>query len=416
MAVPINVTEVYIKHNILSKLKDKKGNRKYKYIIHTGSSRSSKTTSIIQWLDTYLSDNPNTRATVWRDTRTSLGSTVWSDYRKFFGHKHQFGKQTNPIHYKNGSIFEPHGADFTNAHGLTQDIAWINEPYKISKDAFDAIDQRADLIIIDWNPRQGHWIDELSKHPRAIVIHSTFEDNPFCPEEQRLKILSYNPDNPDNIENGTANKYNWEVYGLGRKAERPNRIFHFTEIKYSEYLQIEAPVIYGVDWGVVDPMGILEAKYYDGKLFLHEISYKSETTLKNELDITERQQIQKHVEEGFLMWYFKKLGIDKQRPIVCDNNRKLKILALRRSGFERALACRKFAGSIIDGIDVINNLDVYYTHTSLNLKFEQENYSRETDKRTGEVLETPEDTNNHLLDPTRYICQYLIELGVINIV
>ncbi|MGB0896893.1 MAG: phage terminase large subunit [Flavobacteriaceae bacterium] len=456
------LTPVFVVNWLAINKKNPDGSRKYKYIINTGSSRSSKTYSLIDCYDRYARANKDKRLTAWRDTKTDCKKTVLNDTLKHhkktsrYQNGYFFNKTESIFYYQNNSTVEIHGTDDEETvHGLTQDAAWLNEPYKISKDTFDQIDQRtSDFIFIDWNPKKDHWIDTLSKQDNAIVIHSTFKDNPFCPEEQRIKLLSYQPvcyaqpvldkkiteykakiydfeENSLNLttleieelqrcignqEKGTAEKYKWEVYGLGLKGERPHRIFKFKEILYSDYLKIQKPVFYGVDWGVVDPMGVLEIKYYDGRLYLHELSYKSESALKDELSITEKQQIQKHIEEGFLMWYFQKLGIDPNRPVICDNNRTLKIIALRKSGFERALACKKPPGSIIDGIDILNNLDVYYTHTSLNLKYEQENYSREVDKRTGEVLETPEDANNHLIDPTRYVVQFLIEAGIVNII
>lgn len=454
------LTPVYVV-NWAAIQKKENGTRKYKYIINTGSSRSSKTYSLIDCYDKYARDNNNKRLTIWRDTKVDCKKTVLVDMLKHhkstsrYQHSYFFNRTESIFYYQNNSTVEIHGTDDEETvHGLTQDVAWLNEPYKISKDTFDQIDQRtSDFIFIDWNPKKDHWIDDLSKQDNAIVIHSTYKDNPFCPLQQRKKIesyqpvkyaqcvldgliteaeaLKYNTDNNNlnfnkelldelkrcisNEEKYTANTYKWEVYGLGLKGERPNRIFKFKEIPFSEYLSIDKPVIYGVDWGVVDPMGILEAKYYDGGLYLHELSYKSETQLKAELTPTEKAQINSAVEEGFLMWYFRRLGINNSRPIICDNNRPLKIIALRKAGFERALATKKWQGSIIDGVDMVNNLDVYYTHTSTNLKYEQENYSREVDKRTGQTLETPEDDNNHLLDPTRYVVQFLSENNIINI-
>ncbi len=214
----------------------------------------------------------------------------------------------------------------------------------------------------------------------------------------------------NNESKGTANVFKWQVYGMGEKGERPNRIFHFKEIDYREYLAIDVPEMYGIDWGVVHPWGILEAKYYDGGLYLHELNYKSETKLKEELTSTEKAQIDQHHDEGFVLWYIKKLGIPRNREIICDNNRVAKVLALRAAEYY-ARATTKWKGSIIDGIDLLNNLKVYYTNTSINLKYEQENYSRLTDKRTGEVLEEPEDDNNHLLDPARYLALHLLECG-----
>ena len=174
-------TKVFAIHDYFATLQ-KDGKQKYKYIIHSGSSRSSKTISIIQWLNEYCLNNPKSRVTVWRDTKESLKHTVWSDFRKFYSKDHNFTKHTTPIFYDNGSTFEPHGADSTNAHGLTQNIAWLNEPYKVTKETFDQIDQRADLIIIDLNPKQGHWSDDLMKNERAVTIHSTYKDNPFKTE------------------------------------------------------------------------------------------------------------------------------------------------------------------------------------------------------------------------------------------
>ena len=116
-------------------------------------------------------------------------------------------------------------------------------------------------------------------------------------------------------------------------------------------------------------------------------------------------------DEGIVKWMFKKLNIPQDQHNICDNNRQLKILALREAGWEYSIAAIKPPGSIIDGIDSLNSIKVYYTASSKNLKYEQENYCRKVD-RFGVVLEEPEDVNNHLIDPTRYIYQFLQDQGV----
>lgn len=439
---------------------DENGKRLYKYIINEGSSRSSKTYSLIDCFDLYARQCSNKRLTVWRDTKTDCKKTVLVDVLKH--HKttdrykldYQFNKTESIFQYNNDSTVEIHGTDDEETvHGLTQDAAWLNEPYKISRDTFDQIDQRtSDFIFLDWNPKKEHWIDDLKKDKRAIVINSTFKDNPFCPEEQRIKILGYQSVNRSylvsnnklsnndafkydiekNIKNfeakylkelercilneykKSANDFNWDVYGLGKKGERPNRIFHFKEIDYLDFLKIDTPIYYGVDWGAVDAFGIVQIKYYDGALYIDELNYKSENKIREALKPTELKQISNH-NEGLVKWLFNKLGIDNTRPIICDNNRPSKIIALRKAGFDYAVACRKWKGSIVDGIDLLNSLDVYYTSTSDNLKYEQENYSRKVD-RYGIVLEEPEDTDNHLLDPTRYVAEFLQSEEIIKII
>ena len=165
--------------------------------------------------------------------------------------------------------------------------------------------------------------------------------------------------------------------------------------------------------GAVDPMGILEIKYYDGALYLHEKNYSSENAIKQNLTLTERAQFVEE-DEGFIKWFFNKLGLDQTRPYICDNNRTSKIISLRKIGFEYAIAARKPKGSIIDGIDLLNSLDVYYTSSSKNIEYEQENYQRKVDTH-GKVLEEPIDADNHLMDPARYVAQFLQDEGVIKI-
>lgn len=452
--------------------------RRYKYIINTGSSRSSKTFSLIDCFDLYGRANKGKRLTVWRDTKADCKKTVMNDAIKHFKatgryRPELYAKTESIFYYPTGSTFEIHGTDDENTvHGLTQDAAWLNEPYLISREIFDQIDQRtSDFIFIDWNPRKKHWIDNIAKDKRSIVIHSTFKDNPFCPPEQRNKILSYQPvkmsevvilkllfpeekgtekneemareydcvRNPNQIpgpmllelircqENEakkSANEYNWSVYGLGLKAERPNRIFKWKEIPLSQYVSLDATEYYYSDWGAVDPWAVGAAKYYDGALYLRELNYASENTIRMTLSGTDREQISgmdaafkdadaPNEKNGIVTWMFGKLGIDSSAVIVCDSNRPTKIRALRRAGYEYAIGVKKATGSIIDGIDTLNNMPVYYTSDSENIASEQENYSRKTD-RYGVVLEEPEDIDNHHMDGARYIALFLQDQGIIH--
>lgn len=433
------------------------GSRKYKYILNKGSSRSSKTFSLIDLVDFYARENYNKRLTVWRDTKTDCKKTVLNDTLKRlkttgrYKVDQDFNKTESIFTYSTGSTFEIHGTDDEETvHGLTQDVSWLNEPYKISKDTFDQIDQRtSDFMLLDLNPKKGHWTDDLEKDPRCLVIHSTFNDNPFCPEEQRIKILSYQPvsmcaivlenllteteaqeydlvKNPkgftvnqiselsrcrENEHKRSASSFNWSVYGLGLKAEKPNRIYSWTEISLAEYQKITAPLMYGTDWGAVDPWAILEGKYYDGGLYLRELNYSCENIVRSKLTDTEKAAIDGK-DEGIVSWMYGKLGISKSATSVCDNNREAKIRALRAAGWEYAIAAPKGKGSIIDGIDLLNGLRVYYTSCSENIKYEQENYSRKVD-RYGVVLEEPEDIDNHAMDAARYIATFLQTTGVI---
>lgn len=473
----VPVTVVFQKiHEALEQFEpdpDKPGalRRKYRYIILPGSSRSSKTQSIIQYLNKYCFQNNKKRVSAWRETKTDCVETVGFDMGRIFPGLPRFNEiRLNKTkifwEFPTGTVFEVNGTDDeVKVHGYSGDVIWLNEPYRISKDTFDQLDQRAsDFVVIDWNPKQSHWIDDLTKDPRAIVIHSTFRDNPFCPPEQRRKILSYQPvsmcsfvktkaSDPgimgeleakaydltenklnltekqlkelsrckENEHKNSASAYKWSVYGLGFKAEKPNRIFFWEEISDDDYNKMDTQKYYGVDWGTVDPWGVLEAKYYDGALYFHELNYKSENEIRAELSLQEIQAIHRKDAElddhqsgqkGIVVWLFDRLGIQKKSPVICDTNRPLKITALFQAGFDSAMAAPKPPGSIIDGIDMLSDMKVYFTSSSANLRHEQENYERKID-RYGVVQDEPEDRDNHLMDPARYIVLFLILQGII---
>ena len=442
----------------------------YKLIEEKGSSRSSKTWSNFQVLFLDLYSNPMTVCTILRDTQTSCREIVEEDWIKWLsdpmGRKRQLEKKEITIHefdqliesenllkyfdrnktkhvwtFKhNKSYIRFTGLDDEDdAMGLTQDICWINEPYKFSHEVYKQLSQRtAKYILFDWNPKKDHWVDKERKKENTITLTSTFKDNPFCPTEMRKQILSYQPvecsevvlselielkealiyncnENRLNFNKKQLNElircqyneytqsaslYHWQVYGLGEKSEKPNRIFSWKEISDTAYNEINAPIYIGNDWGKVDPWAIVECKYQDGALYLKELNYYSENEIRQNLKGQERLLLSKDgfeedsMDEGLVSWYFERLGISKKNTIVCDSNRPRKIAALRRLGYENAMPASKPKGSIIDGIDLMENLKIYHTSSSKNIAYEQENYSRKID-RYGTILEDPEDKDNH---------------------
>jgi PBSX family phage terminase large subunit len=452
----INATIVFDKNWQAIHARNSNGTRKYRYIINEGSSRSSKTRSLIQVFYLLGSQNKYRRYSVWRETKKDCRDTVGKDVEGIFpqlpNSSFVIYNRTESIYtFPSRSVFEINGNDEpSRLHGYNAHGIWLNEPYRFSRDSFDQLDMRAEeFIVVDWNPLLTHWIDDLKKDSRTLVIHSTFKDNPFCPEEQKMKILSYQPvnkcdiitkkilteaearaydiiNNPkkftyklilelsrclENERKGSASAYNWSVYGLGEKAEKPNRIFFWNEISDSDYDALDVKPYYASDWGVVDPWAIIEAKYYDGALYFKEKNYLSENQIRESLGLIQRQML-KDDDESLVPWHFNQLGISKKADIICDTNRSMKIMALFNAGYDYTTGAPKPPGSIEDGINILNSLKCYYTRSSTNLKFEQENYERQLD-RYGIVTETPVDLHNHCMDCCRYIALYLVIHGII---
>lgn len=374
--------------------KNPDGTRKYKYIINTGSSRSSKTYSILQthWLTAFT--NPNYRISVWRETKADCKITVLADLKKAVpsfpnSDKVIFNKTESIYTFPNGATIELMGGDEENrVHGFQGNVAHLNEPYKFSLETFDQIDMRtSDYIIIDWNPKNKHWIDEVSKRDNAIVIHSTFRDNPFIPYEQKKKILSYEL-TPYNIEQGTANFYMWQVYGLGLKAEKPNKIYHnWREIdKHIPFEDIPYPSYYGLDFGSRNPSALVEVKF-DGErsFFIRELFYIP----RNELKVSLGEAIQSLIK-------------DKRIPIICDYAEPDAINDLRTQGYN-ALPCTP--KNVKGRIDFIQNQMVYLTKDSHNLWNEYESYEWEIVNNVN--IERPLKQDDHLLDALAYCIEYI---------
>lgn len=373
------------------------GSRKYRYIINTGSSRSSKTHSIIQ-IHYLKAWEKHRRISIWRETKKDTKDTVLADFKKslptFEDHEQVTFNKTESIYTfpSNSTIEICGGDDESRVHGFQGDIAHFNEPYGISRETFDQIDMRtSEYIIIDWNPKTKHWIDDLSKQDNAIVIHSTFKDNPFCPIEQRNKILSYEP-TEYNIANGTANEFMWMIYGLGLKAERPNRIFKdwiikpdsvWKDLMYSSY--------FGLDFGLSAPTSLVEMKFDgDRTFYLKQWLYKP----LNEIS-------------GTLSDEFERLGVSKTLEIICDSGNELnqsEAQKLINSGYN-IIKAKKGSGSVVAGIELMQKYRIVVMQGSEELIEEYENYCWRIAK--GVQLDEPEPTcADHALDASKYVINW----------
>jgi hypothetical protein len=165
---------------------------------------------------------------------------------------------------------------------------------------------RSKVIIFDWNPKQNHWIEKEKIKETTFVDHSTFKDNPFITAESRRKLLAKQPikysevvvsgwiseaeakvyDFEKNIRiftpkqlkelarcikneiEGSADEYEWLVYGLGLKAENPKKIYkNWKPITLAEYNAIDEREYFGLDYGWAKPTALVGIKYDGDRTF-----------------------------------------------------------------------------------------------------------------------------------------------------
>lgn len=438
----------------------------YKLIVEEGSSRSSKTWSNFQNLFLDLFENPLTTCTILRDTQKSCREIVEIDWVKWLsdpmGRKKQlenkeitvvefdaFIKKENLMKYflrnktnhtwtflHNNSFIRFTGLDDEDdAMGMTQDICWINEPYKFSHEVYKQLSQRtAKYILFDWNPKQTHWVNEEKRKENTVTLFSTFEDNPFCPIESKIQIQSYQPiEQCDVVLNGTltttdcksydievneknftkkqineikrciynesigsASLYHWLVFGRGLKSEKPNRIFKgWQTLSNADFEKLPYQSYFGLDFGLSAPTALVEMKFDgDENYFFKERLYKPLNGIK-----------------GSLSDEFERLGIQKHIQIICDSGNELnkeESRKLKNAGYN-IIQAKKGSGSIASGIETMQKSKIHYTRESINIELEYENYSWKIWQ--GIQMDMPEENgDDHSLDAMKYVISWFVKV------
>jgi phage terminase large subunit len=385
-----------------------------------GGQGAGKTISILMLIIDFAYRNEGKKISIVSDELSKMKRTVVRDFLNILKDWNIFERGTwnkteNIFTLPNGSFIEFLGLDMHDVgKGMRRDLVYFNEANKLKLEAYRQVASRSKINVIDFNPDSLFWGHDLIKDNNFIQLN--FNDNEYLPKEEVQSILEYKDKGyaPD----GTIiNEYwanIWRVYGLGEIGSVEGRIYNWKPIEYIDYLKLDSEVYYGVDWGAVDPFAVIEAKYQDGNLYVHEINYDSENDIRRKLSTTQQTQINGLENDGLISYLFQKWNIPKNKNIIADSNRPNKILTLRNSGWER-IAAIGAKSRLLDRINTLQSINIIYTNTSTNIEFEQRNYSYAKDK-FGNTLETPIDANNHTIDAIAYIVQDLFNQGVIKII
>jgi PBSX family phage terminase large subunit len=347
-----------------------------------GSSRSGKSWSCIDFI-VWLCSTKVQGATIniFRETYNSFKTTLYDDFNQrlpMFGIQSPFQDiQERSMFRLFGNKINLIGADNpSKVMGSGCDFAWFNEMIHIPQSIFNQVEMRCSKFWFgDYNPeRVTHWIyDNVAKRPDVGFCKTTFLDNAACPPNQRKKILGYDPGNPVNVANGTANEYLWKVFGCGERAAREGVIF--TNWKKGEF-DTTLPHIWGLDWGATDPFTLTKFAFTHKlkKIYAKNYVYQPISSTKLAHDLVE-------------------LHAGKKDLIICDNANKMAIGDLREAGFN-ADPCYK--EPILTRIMAINDYEIIVDN-SPDFENELNNYIW-LDKKAN----VPIDNFNHICDPMGY--------------
>ena len=152
----------------------------YRYIINTGGSRSSKSTSILQSIIILCYETPNTCVSIVTNSLKSMrmNGAVYDDFFKILKSHNIYNQKLHnksdcKYTFPNGSNVEFFGVDDDQkVRGPSRDILFVNEANRIDFDEFNQLMMRTKrFAFLDRNPSEVGWIDNLVKEPKAINIH-----------------------------------------------------------------------------------------------------------------------------------------------------------------------------------------------------------------------------------------------------
>lgn len=381
-----------------------------------GGARSGKTWSVFEYLIVCGEWMPGLVSTVFRKDRTthsikggnidSFKTICATNYPQVW--REGFFNETAKVFYhKNGSVLEFAGSNEPDKQrGPERDIAFFNEATEQERDAYEQISMRTRLMeIFDWNPSLSiHWVYDLMKDSSCLHVKSNFRDNPHLSPKQVAKILSYEP-TPENIERGTADRYLWEVFGLGKRSRPEGAIFqHFNVTDFWPARHLCQRHGYGMDFGfTLDPSTLIECALYNSELYLREVFY--ETGLLTTKNITDPllPSIQLRLEHAARRESV--FAFDRDNARICADSASPKDIAdLRACGY-RVIGAEKFPGCIRHRIKMMKGFRINVHRSSTNLQLEIEQYKNKQ-LRDGTWLDEPDDRcADHGIDAAGYWAQ-----------
>lgn len=220
-------------------------------------------------------------------------------------------------------------------------------------------------------------------YERTAIFQSTYKDNRFLDADNRRTIEDLAKRNP---------AY-YRIYALGEFATLDKLVFpNYTKKRLDPNGSTlkKLPSYFGLDFGFNDPAAFIHLKVDEKNkkiYFLDEFVEKG--LLSNQL-------FQKIDEFGY-----------RKEIITADCARPETIAELQKLGVSRIRPSKKGKDSVIHGIQYLMQFELIVDDRCVKLMEELENYTWKKDKKTGEYMDEPVDSYNHVIDAARYAVEHL---------
>jgi phage terminase large subunit len=283
------------------------------------------------------------------------------------------------------------------------DGAWIEEANRVSARSLElllpTLRAKDAELWCSWNPEFAtDPVDQLFRNlglppGDMLSVEVSWRDNPWFPEVLRRQLEWQRGRDPEKY------LHVWEG-GYRRNAEAA--VFKNWRVEDVGDPPAGTRLYFGADWGYsVDPSVLVRSWMPNPKTLV--IDYEA-WEVGCEIDDLPALfgGTDQHVPER---WRNKRKrpGVPGavRWPIRADSARPDTISYVRRHGFN-IVAAAKGQGSVEDGIEFLQSLDIVVNPRCTNVIDELKSFSWKVDKKTEEVLPVLEDKKNHTIDSVRY--------------
>lgn len=364
---------------------DKARRQGFTTVSEQGSSRSSKTYNTVIWLCVQCLQKPLTTVSIVRSTLPALKGSVLRDFVQIMQQlgaweQCKFNKSDLICTFPNGSWVEFFSCDNEQKlRGRKRKILYVNEGNELRFIEWQQLQMRTtDFSIIDYNPSfsDDHWLCTLNQEAHTYHFITTYKDNPFLEPKVVAEIESLREKNPSL----------WRIYGLGLQAMVEGLIFTNVETVREIPRWHRKHHCRGVDFGYSnDPTAIVDLYISDGTLWLDELCYQTEMLSSDIIRCLKDAN----------------RAAGSSVEVISESADPRLIAEISNAGID-IRPVRKFQGSIMAGIQKMQEYKICVTERSLNLIKELRNYTYRQNKE-GRWLNEPIDAYNHCLDAARYI-------------
>lgn len=335
-----------------------------------------------------------------RNTAVDLERSCWQDVLsalEFFKIKGEvkINKSLKTIDFPNGSQMLFMGLDddqkIKSIPNITDII--VEECSEINIDKFSQLKQRMrgtgklhNQLVLQCNPvSKANWVYKHffldgCKEPNCLIHHSTYKDNKFLNQTTIQALEGYK----------TTNPYFYRVYCLGEWGSLNKQVFtNYTAaaLNIEELRGLDSLI--GLDFGFVNDPTTIVCSLLDEKnkkIYIYNEFYQ--TGLLND-EIANQLHL---------------MGLDKS-VIIADSAEQKSIEEIRKLGIRKIRPAAKGKGSVIQGIQKLQQYELIVDSSCTNTLEELENYCWKKDRTTGEYINEPVDSNNHCIDALRYSLQ-----------